>query len=32
MMYVYLGATGASVTHYVSQPDPERNPEVMGRR
>lgn len=32
MMYIYLGSTGASVTRYVSQPDPERNPEVMGRR
>jgi hypothetical protein len=32
MMYVYLGSNGASVTHFVSQPDPERNPEVMGRR
>ncbi|MEY3740533.1 MAG: hypothetical protein RLZZ192_1209 [Pseudomonadota bacterium] len=32
MMYVYLGSTGASVTRYVSLPDPERNPEVMGRR
>ncbi len=32
MMYVYLGSNGASVTHYVSQPDPDRNPEVMGRR
>lgn len=32
MMYVYLGADGASVTRFVSQPDPERNSEVMGRR
>ena len=32
MMYVYLGSTGASVTRYVSLPDPERNSEVMGRR
>ena len=32
MMYVYLGVDGASVTRFVSQPDPERNSEVMGRR
>ena len=32
MMYVYLGLNGASVTRYVSQPDPERNSEVAGRR
>ncbi len=32
MMYVYLGSTGASVTRYVSLPDPERNSEVLGRR
>ena len=32
MMYVYLGSNGASVTRYESLPDPERNPEVMGRR
>jgi hypothetical protein len=32
MMYVYLGSNGASVTRYVSMPDPERNSEVAGRR
>ena len=32
MMYVYLGANGASVTRFESLPDPERNSEVMGRR